>query len=57
MPKIIWRGKHKNKEGNNLHNIIVSQLAGPSLKDYFNKMYCMFTKETIFIIGLELVKK
>lgn len=55
MPKRIWKGKLKNKEGDNLNNVIVTQLTGPSLKDYFTLCGNYFSLETIFMIGLELV--
>jgi len=55
MPKQIWKGKLKNKEGDNLNNVIVTQLTGPSLKDYFIICNNYFSMETIFMIGLELV--
>ena len=41
----------------NINNIIVSQLLGPSLKSYFTLSSFNFTKETIFMIGLEIVRK
>ena len=55
MPRQIWKGKLKSKEGDNLNNVIVTQLAGPSLKDYFVISNNYFSLETIFMIGLELV--